>query len=309
MLKKNGFTFARFLMESFTSFGAFDKTMPILNLLTIKHALTMGANELKQSDTPELDCELILLHVLAAHRNILFTDPDQLLTIEQQKTFMSLMARRKKGEPVAYIIGAQGFWDLDLKVSEHTLIPRPDTESLVEWVLDQGLSPEHILDLGTGTGALALSLASELPHAHVIGLDVVAEAVALAKENQVRNRIQNAEFVVSSWFEQLASNKTFDLIVSNPPYIDSQDAHLSQGDVRFEPESALIADEQGYSDLFFIAEHAKSFLTQGGTLLMEHGWQQAERVQRKLKELGYSDVGSGKDYGGNERFTFGVLNN
>lgn len=283
--------------------------MPILNLLTIKHALTMGANELKQSDTPELDCELILLHVLNAHRNILFTDPGQLLTIEQQKTFMSLMARRKKGEPVAYIIGSQGFWDLDLKVSPHTLIPRADTESLVEWVLDQGLTPEHILDLGTGTGALALALASELPSAQVIGLDVVEGAVTLAKENQARNRIQNVEFMVSSWFDSIAQNKTFDLIVSNPPYIDAQDVHLSQGDVRFEPESALIADEQGYSDLFLIAEQAKGFLNKDGILLMEHGWQQADSVQRKLRELGYSAVGSGKDYGGNERFTFGVWNN
>jgi len=283
--------------------------MPILNLLTIKHALTMGANELKQSDTPELDCELILLHVLNAHRNILFTDPGQLLTIEQQKTFMSLMARRKKGEPVAYIIGSQGFWDLDLKVSPHTLIPRADTESLVEWVLDQSLTPEHILDLGTGTGALALALASELPSAQVIGLDVVEGAVTLAKENQARNRIQNVEFMVSSWFDSIAQNKTFDLIVSNPPYIDAQDVHLSQGDVRFEPESALIADEQGYSDLFLIAEQAKGFLNKDGILLMEHGWQQADSVQRKLRELGYSAVGSGKDYGGNERFTFGVWNN
>lgn len=283
--------------------------MPILNLLTIKHALTMGANELKQSDTPELDCELILLHVLNAHRNILFTDPGQLLTIEQQKTFMSLMARRKKGEPVAYIIGSQGFWDLDLKVSPHTLIPRADTESLVEWVLDQGLTPEHILDLGTGTGALALALASELPSAQVIGLDVVEGAVTLAKENQARNRIQNVEFMVSSWFDSIAQNKTFDLIVSNPPYIDAQDVHLSQGDVRFEPESALIADEQGYSDLFLIAEQAKGFLNKDGILLMEHGWQQADSVQRKLRELGYSAVGSGKDYGGNERFTFGAWNN
>lgn len=283
--------------------------MPILNLLTIKHALTMGANELKQSDTPELDCELILLHVLNAHRNILFTDPGQLLTIEQQKTFMSLMARRKKGEPVAYIIGSQGFWDLDLKVSPHTLIPRADTESLVEWVLDQSLTPEHILDLGTGTGALALALASELPGAQVIGLDVVEGAVTLAKENQARNRIQNVEFMVSSWFDSIAQNKTFDLIVSNPPYIDAQDVHLSQGDVRFEPESALIADEQGYSDLFLIAEQAKGFLNKDGILLMEHGWQQADSVQRKLRELGYSAVGSGKDYGGNERFTFGAWNN
>jgi release factor glutamine methyltransferase len=283
--------------------------MPILNLLTIKHALTLGANELKQSDTPELDCELILLYALSAHRNILFTDPDSLLNVEQQKVFIALIARRKKGEPVAYIIGTQGFWDLDLKVSPDTLIPRADTESLVEWVLDQNLKPARILDLGTGTGALALALASEFPNAQVTGLDVMVGAVKLATENQKRNHIINAQFIVSSWFSELDETEPFDLIVSNPPYIDVKDEHLALGDVRFEPESALIADQNGYADLFLIAETAKSFLTAGGFLIMEHGWQQSETVQGKFKELGYSAVGSGKDYGGNQRFTFGVWNN
>lgn len=281
--------------------------MPILNLLSLQHALTLGANELKQSDTPELDCELILLHAINSHRNILFTDPGKLLDIEQQKEFIALIARRKKGEPVAYIIGSQGFWDLDLKVSPDTLIPRADTESLVEWVLEQGLKPNRILDLGTGTGALALALASELPNACVLGIDVVAGAVKLAAENQVRNNINNAEFIVSSWFSQLEESNQFDLIVSNPPYIDSKDEHLALGDVRFEPESALIADQNGYADLFYIAEASKAFLVKGGTLVMEHGWQQADVVQKKLLELGYSGVGSGKDYGGNQRFTYGVL--
>ena len=283
--------------------------MPVLNLLTLKHALTLGANELKQSETPELDCELILLHVLNAHRNILFTDPDQLLTIEQQKSFIKLIDRRKQGEPVAYIIGSQGFWDLDLKVSADTLIPRADTESLVEWVLEQPKVPNRILDLGTGTGALALSLASELSNAQVTGVDVVPAAVALAKENQIRNSLSNANFLQSSWFDAITTEARFDLIVSNPPYIDSKDEHLAQGDVRFEPESALIAGQEGYSDLFFIAEKAVKYLTPGGGLVMEHGWQQAEKVRTKLIELGYDSVGSGKDYGGNERFTFGFWNN
>lgn len=283
--------------------------MPILNLLTIKHALTLGANELTQSDTPELDCELILLHVLNAHRNILFTDPDALLDLEQQKTFIELISRRKRGEPVAYIIGSQGFWNLDLKVSADTLIPRADTESLLEWILEQDLKPARILDLGTGTGALALSLASEFPSAQVIGLDVVTAAVNLAKQNQQGNHIKNAQFIVSSWFSELNSKDKFDLIVSNPPYIDSQDQHLSLGDVRFEPESALIAAQNGYADLFLIAESARDYLTASGTLVMEHGWQQADGVQAKLIELGYKAVGSGKDYGGNQRFTYGVWNN
>jgi len=283
--------------------------MAVINLLTLKHALTLGANELKQSETPDLDCELILLHTIDSHRNILFTDPDQLLNKIQQSVFIDLIDRRKKGEPVAYIIGSQGFWDLDLKVAPDTLIPRPDTESLVEWILEQSLSPKHILDLGTGTGALALSLASEFPASQVTGVDIMEGAVALAIENKRRNKIPNANFIQSSWFDRLDQTIKYDLVVSNPPYIDSEDEHLFCGDVRFEPESALIASNEGFSDLYFIAEHAKEYLKPGGVLVMEHGWKQAERVREKLKQCGYARVGSGKDYGGNERFTFGFLNN
>jgi release factor glutamine methyltransferase len=282
--------------------------MHALNPMTLKYAITMGANELKGSDTPKLDCELILLFVMAEHRNILFTHPDQLLNKAQQTHFMELIARRKNGEPVAYIIGTQGFWDLDLNVSPETLIPRADTESLVEWVLEQNFKPMSILDLGTGTGALALALASELPNAQILGLDLIDKAVALAEENRQRNNINNARFIQSSWFDQVSSHLKFDLIVSNPPYIDKQDFHLEQGDVRFEPKTALVSDDEGFADLFLIADQAKAFLTPNGTLLMEHGWQQADGVQKKLKSAGYYGVGSGKDYGGNQRFTYGFLN-
>jgi len=278
--------------------------MPILNLLPINQAVKMGANELVDSDTPELDAELLLLHCLNAHRNILFTDPDQLLSIEQQKQFIELIGRRKKGEPVAYIIGEQGFWDLTLKVSTDTLIPRSDTESLIDWVLEQNLHPNRILDLGTGTGAIALALAKEFPNAVVIGVDVVANAVKLANENKRKNNIENVQFVQSSWFENI-TDEPFDLIVSNPPYIDQTDEHLSQGDVRFEPDSALVADEKGYADLFYIAEQAKLYLQTNGCLLMEHGWQQAQGVCDKLKELGYQNAGSGKDLAGQWRFSYG----
>lgn len=281
--------------------------MPILNLLPIKQALNMGANELTDSDTPELDSELILLFALNAHRNILFTHPDQLLTIDQQKHFIELITRRKKGEPVAYIIGEQGFWDLTLEVSEHTLIPRADTESLVEWVLNQNLDPKRIIDLGTGTGALALALANEFSSAQVTGLDVIPEAVELAKRNAVRNNIDNAQFIQSNWFDSVERDLKFDLIVSNPPYIDEQDHHLDEGDVRFEPKSALVADDSGLADLKRIADEARSYLASNGYLLMEHGWQQADAVQTILLELGYKHVGSGKDLGGNQRFTYGVF--
>ncbi len=258
------------------------------------------------SDTPELDTELILLFCLNKSRNILFTDPQQVLSSEQELQFKALMQRRVNGEPVAYLIGTQGFWDLDLKVSPHTLIPRADTESLIDWLLECGLKPKHILDLGTGTGALALALAREFPLANVVGVDVIEDAVQLALENKKLNNIENAQFLQSDWFTALTEN-TFDLIVSNPPYIDEHDIHLSQGDVRFEPSSALVASNNGFSDLFHIADVAREYLNAGGCLIMEHGWQQAQGVQKRLLELNYENVGSGKDLAGHVRFTFGYL--
>ncbi len=272
--------------------------------LAITQALAMGREKLVDSDTPELDCELILLFCMNASRNILFTDPNKELTSQQQQQFSDLIARRQLGEPVAYLIGTQGFWDLHLKVSPHTLIPRGDTESLIDWVLEKELNPKSILDLGTGTGALALSLGHEFPNARVVGVDVVVDAVLLAQENQKLNKIENVNFMQSSWFDELNGEK-FDLIISNPPYIDEQDLHLSQGDVRFEPSSALTAKQKGFADLFFIAGNAQSHLNAQGCLVMEHGWQQARQVRDFLEAHNYKNVGSGKDLGGRERFTFG----
>jgi release factor glutamine methyltransferase len=207
---------------------------------------------------------------------------------------------------VAYILGEQGFWDLTLNVAPHTLIPRPDTESLIDWVLDQGLQPKRILDLGTGTGAIALALAKEFPEAQVIGVDLIPQAVALANSNKEKNQITNVQFLQSSWFEKVPVD-TFDLIVSNPPYIDEADEHLSQGDVRFEPASALIAQNHGLADLQHIAQQAKRYLSAGGCLLMEHGWQQAEFVCEYLQSCGYINTDSGRDLAGKWRFTYGFL--
>ncbi|MEY8204615.1 MAG: peptide chain release factor N(5)-glutamine methyltransferase [Bermanella sp.] len=274
--------------------------------LAIQQALTFACEQLTDSDTPALDAEYILLFCLKASRNILFTDPEQRLTLEQERHFKGLLERRGQGEPVAYLLGTQGFWDLNLLVAPHTLIPRGDTESLIDWVLAQDLQPQHILDLGTGTGALALALASEFPAAHVIGVDRITEAVKLATDNKQRNHISNAHFLQSDWFAALGNQK-FDLIVSNPPYIDEDDVHLQQGDVRFEPSSALVAEQDGFADLFHIGELARDYLTPGGCLLMEHGWQQASRVQQHLRQLGFTGVASGVDLGNRERFTFGFF--
>lgn len=279
--------------------------MPLINLLTLKQALTLGANELPESDSPDLDCELILLHAIGQHRNILFTDPDTLLDASQQAAFIELIARRKQGEPVAYIIGSQGFWDLQLKVAPHTLIPRGDTESIIDWVLDNNLQPKRILDLGTGTGALALALASEFPDAQVVGVDLIPQAVELANENKALNSIANVVFKQSDWFDALASEEAFDLIVSNPPYIDEEDVHLDQGDVRFEPSSALVSKQQGFADLFHIATQAKKYLSKNGYLLMEHGWTQGKEMREKLLELNYENVATGQDLASRDRFTYG----
>ncbi len=267
---------------------------------TLQHAIT----QLTESDSAKLDAELLLLHVLQASRTILFTQPERELTQQEQTQFDGLIARRKQGEPVAYLLGSQGFWTLDLLVAPSTLIPRGDTESLVEWVLEHhDAQTRNVLDLGTGTGAIALALASERPEWRVQGVDFQPDAVALAQQNAKRNHINNATFVVSDWFSAIEPKTRFDLIVSNPPYIDEADEHLTQGDVRFEPASALVAAEHGLADLRKIAEDARAFLN--GYLVMEHGWQQAQDVQTILHGLGYTQVGSGKDLGDRERFTFG----
>ena len=229
----------------------------------------------------------------------------------------ALLDRRLSCEPIAYILGEKEFWSLPLNVSKGTLIPRPDTEILVEKALQIALeklqkNPPHlrILDLGTGTGAIALALASELSSIcqkrqislEIIGVDLMPDVVALAQFNAERNKL-NVKFLQSRWFENITGK--FDLIVSNPPYIDAQDEHLRQGDVRFEPLSALVANDTGYADLRHIIELAPSYLNSNGVLLLEHGWQQGEKVRSIFQENHWEMVETVRDYGDNERVTLG----
>lgn len=277
---------------------------------TIKSTLMAAVQKLLQvesaqvSDTPRLDVELLLCSILECDRSYLFTWPERELTVEQQEKFQTLLGARLQGRPVAHLIGIREFWGLPLKVNDSTLIPRPDTETLVEAALSLPLA-DHIrlLDLGTGTGAIALALASERPRWNICGVDQSAAAIALAKQNAKQLQLERAVFVESDWFT--AVEQTFDVIVSNPPYIDPSDPHLLQGDVRFEPHSALIAGNQGLSDLQWIVQQAPSYLNLNGWLLLEHGYQQGAVVCELMQAKGFIEVSTVKDFGGQDRVTLG----
>lgn len=276
--------------------------------VTIEAALKAATEQLQQSgsDSPALDAAVLLCHVLAKPRSYLLTWPDKTLEEPALVSLNALLARRMAGEPIAYIIGEREFWSLPLKVSPSTLIPRPDTERLVELALEKAALIEgELLDLGTGTGAIALALASELPLRRVTGIDLRPEAAELAQENATRLSILNTQFLQGSWFSPLADGTKFALIVSNPPYIEESDPHLNQGDVRFEPKSALVAEENGLADIRYISTHAPRFLLEGGWLLFEHGYDQGEAVRTILRELGYQSVTTEQDYAGNDRVTLG----
>jgi release factor glutamine methyltransferase len=244
------------------------------------------------SDTARLDVELLLCHCLAKPRSYLRAWPERLLTEQQHQNFRQLLARRLDGEPIAYILGEREFWSLPLKVSPATLIPRPETELLVETALEISaeykLDAQHnykVLDLGTGTGAIALALARERPHWHITATDISPAALTLARHNS--NHLSLAiELLESNWFSAVTGQ--FQLILSNPPYICATDPHLHQGDVRFEPASALVAEHNGLQDLLSIIDQAPNFLTSNGWLLLEHGWQQADAVVAALVARGFT---------------------
>ena len=258
------------------------------------------------SDSAALDADCLLCAVLSCTRTYLRTWPEQELTPEQVEQAEQLAVRREQEEPVAYILGVREFWSLPLQVSPATLIPRPDTEALVEWAVtllsDKGQG-QKALDLGTGTGAIALALKSEMPALSMWALEREPAALDLARRNAARLGFQ-VNFLASNWFAAL-NERNFQLIVSNPPYIDVADPHLSQGDVRFEPHTALVAEEDGLADIRQIIEQAPDYLAPGGWLLLEHGWQQAEAVRELLLARGFHAVITRQDLGGQERVSGG----
>ena len=292
----------------------------------------VSVSQIKKNDYGDLPAHWVsdwLLHVLQKSPSFLITDGGYQLTEAEQAQFNTGIAQMQAGKPLAYLTGKQAFWSLEFEVNEHTLIPRPDTEILVEQVLDwitqrkNSLSisndepivaPYQLLDLGTGSGCIAISLANELATIYpkqwqVTALDFSQPALEVAKRNATLNRVSNIEFKHSDWFSALKRSEDtgqplFDIIVSNPPYIVDNDQHLDK--LKAEPLSALVAPDNGLGDIKQIAEQARDYLVRGGLLAVEHGYDQGELVRQMFTDFGYDQVKTMKDYGGNDRVTLGI---
>lgn len=271
----------------------------------IQSTLNEASNKLfETSDSAILDVEVLLCHVLNKTRSHLRAWPEKQLSPTQQQQFIGLFDQRLQGVPIAYLIGNKEFWSRDFKVDPSVLIPRPDTELLIELSLNllDSKSDPKIIDLGTGSGIIAITLAAERPDLNAIATDFCDQALEIAKHNAATHQIKNIQFVKSNWFADIPQSK-FDLVISNPPYIDTLDPHLSQGDVRFEPGCALIAKNQGLEDIKTLADYARNYLTQNGTLLIEHGCDQQSAVQTIFNTCNYINIKTHTDLSGNPRVT------
>ena len=256
-------------------------------------------------DAPRREGEILLGHCLDRSRTWLYAWPDAEVSEEQAAQFGRLLAQRRRGTPVAYLTGRREFWSLELEVSPQTLIPRPETETLVEWALALPLPDDaEVLDLGTGSGAIALALASERPRWRMWAVDASEGALQVARANAGRLGYQRVTFLASDWYAAL-DGRRFDLLVSNPPYIDPDDPHLDRGDLRFEPRGALVASASGLADLAHLVAGATRHLRPGGWLLLEHGWEQAAPVRALLTKTGFRSIETRRDLAGRERVSGG----
>lgn len=275
---------------------------------TLAHLLVKATEHLEpSSDSAQLDAEVLLCHVLQKNRSFLRTWPEHWPSPQQIRQFEQLIEQRHHGLPIAYLIGQKEFWSRSFIVNPHVLIPRPDSELLVE--LSLALLPMDtnaaLLDLGTGSGILALTLAAERPFADVTAIDVSLDALEVAQLNARTLGIPNVSFLQSAWFEQVPE-VSFDLIVSNPPYVAADDPHLKHGDVRFEPETALISNDDGLEAIRQIAAQASNYLKNQGHLLIEHGYQQQAQVQAIFSQHHFIRINTHRDLSGNPRVTSGV---
>lgn len=271
---------------------------------TIAQALATACRSIEP-----VDARLLLEYVLQTNYAFLLTHPEQLLTGQQSATFSQLIQERAKGLPVAYLTGERPFYDLTFQVTNAVLIPRPETELLVEWALqlipaDQS---RRILDLGTGSGAIAITIAKHRPQSHVVAVDLSADAIAVAQQNAETLGISCLQLIAGNWFDELSGEK-FDLIVSNPPYVAEHDPHLQQGDLRFEPKMALSAGDDGLACIDHIIAAAPGHLAADGWLLLEHGYDQEQACRELLQQAGFNNICSKPDLAGIMRVSGGQLN-
>lgn len=284
---------------------------PLFESFSIKTVLSSAKDQLSEvSDSPALDAELLLAHCLARNRTYLHTWPERCLTERQMCLFQELVKKRATDYPIAYLLEKQSFWTLDLIVTPDVLIPRPETELLVEVALEklQLIKNPKILDLGTGSGAIALAIASERPDARVIACDYSFAALEVARMNTIENKLEDqVALIKSNWFSNI-DESDFDLIVSNPPYISAEDPHLVQT-IRYEPRSALVAHDAGMKDIETIVTQSLPRLKNNCWLLIEHGYDQASATKALLTESLYSLIETRADYNNNQRITIAKRSN
>lgn len=274
---------------------------------SIKSALHWALSVLnKELIDARFDAELLLSHVLVKNRTYLYTYPEKNLTEKEMDQYQQFIKQRAEGTPIAYLTGQREFWSLPLHVNANTLIPRHETERLVELTLEllPKAAPLNILDLGTGSGAIALALANERPQWQITACDKSEEALAVAQSNAQHLQLNNITFYHSDWFKALPPQH-YHAIVSNPPYIAENDVHLKQGDVRFEPISALVSSQGGLADLQYIIAHSYKYLLPEGLILLEHGYDQKSSIEAILNKIGYSNVQCWKDIAGQDRVSGG----
>lgn len=281
---------------------------PRADIMTIKHLLDFATRRLSGVPAGRYEAEILLCFALEVSRSFLYANPEMEIPARRQQDFVQLIRRRVRGEPIAYITGHRSFWSLELEVSPDVLIPRPETELVVETALE--LIPQHgrwrVADLGTGSGAIALALAQERPQCEVHATDCSAVALQVARRNAKSHGLDSVSFHLGSWGEPLplALVGKFDLIVSNPPYVAPNDPHLETGDCRFEPRLALVADNDGMGALTRVAFEALSLLTEEGYVVLEHGRDQADTVRGMLSGFGYTGAQSRVDLAGIERISW-----